>query len=46
VVDVLDIQACVNHILGRHDWRGAADVTEDGLVNVLDVQEIVNILFK
>jgi poly(beta-D-mannuronate) lyase len=43
-VNSLDVQACVDHILGLQDWGQAADVNGDGAVNVLDVQEIVNIL--
>ncbi len=41
-VTVLDVQACVGHILGVQDWGAAADVNEDGAVNVLDVQWIIN----
>jgi poly(beta-D-mannuronate) lyase len=44
VVDELDIQACVDHILEVQDWGEAADVNGDGRVNVLDVQRIVGIL--
>ncbi|MFZ2603749.1 MAG: dockerin type I repeat-containing protein, partial [Candidatus Omnitrophota bacterium] len=43
-VNIQDIQACVNHILGTQDWGSAADVNSDGAVNVLDVQAIVNII--
>ena len=39
-----DVDACVNHILGIQDWGKAADVNEDGSLDVLDVQEIVNII--
>jgi chitodextrinase len=45
-VDILDIRACVNHILGIQNWGAAADVNQDGVVNVSDVQEIVNIILK
>ena len=41
-VDISDVHACANHILGRQDWGEAADVNGDGVVNVLDVQSIVN----
>ena len=41
-----DVDACVNHILGIQDWGEAADVNEDGNVNVLDVQEIVGIILS
>ena len=44
-INILDLQACVNHILGTQDWgEAAADVNCDGTVNVLDVQAIVNII--
>ncbi|MDY6856953.1 MAG: choice-of-anchor Q domain-containing protein [Thermodesulfobacteriota bacterium] len=39
LVNTQDIHACVSHILGTHDWGSAADVNEDGSVDVLDVQE-------
>lgn len=46
-VNILDLQSCVNHILGIQDWGGAkADVNEDGSVDVLDVQEVVNAVLK
>lgn len=41
MVNSQDILACADHILGGEDWGDAADVNEDGGVNVLDVQEIV-----
>jgi hypothetical protein len=44
-VNVLDVQLCVNVILGSEtdpDIVAHADVNEDGDVNVLDVQTIVN----
>ena len=44
IVDINDVQACVNHILGTQNWGSAADVNGDGGVNVSDVQEIVNIV--
>ncbi|MCK5218041.1 dockerin type I repeat-containing protein, partial [bacterium] len=43
-VNIQDIQACANHILGKQDWGAKADVNNDGSVNVLDVQEIVNVI--
>ncbi len=43
-VDVLDVQACVNHILAVQDYGSSADVNKDGSVNVLDVQTVVNII--
>jgi len=42
-VNIQDIQACVNHILGIRDWGNAADVNGGG-VDVTDVQTIVNII--
>jgi hypothetical protein len=43
-LDLLDIQACLNHILGKQDLGEAADVKKDGRVDVRDLQEIVNII--
>jgi len=43
-VDVLDVQALVNHILGIQDYGSSADVNNDGSVDVLDVQALVNII--
>jgi hypothetical protein len=43
-VNLLDVEACASHILGRQDWGEAADVNGDGLVSILDVQEIVNLI--
>jgi hypothetical protein len=39
-----DILACIDHILGVQDWGEAADVNDDGKVDVSDVQSIVIIL--
>jgi hypothetical protein len=44
-VNVLDIQLCVNVVLGSEtnpETIAQADVNGDGVVNVLDVQAIVN----
>jgi len=43
-VNNADVQACIDHILGRQDWGEAADVNEDGQVNILDVQRIMVIM--
>ncbi len=43
-VNILDVQACVNHILGIQNYGTRADVNGDGSVNVLDVQAVVNII--
>lgn len=43
-VNIQDIQACVNHILGTQDWGARADVNGDGSVNILDAQRIANII--
>jgi hypothetical protein len=45
-VNIQDIQACVNHILGKQDWGSTADVNRDGTVDEEDVKEIVNIILK
>jgi hypothetical protein len=44
VVNSLDVQACVNHILGTQDWAGKADVNKDSAINALDIQAVVNII--
>lgn len=43
-INIQDVQACVNHILGMQNWGTGADVNGDGSVNILDVQRIVNII--
>ncbi len=46
-INILDIQLCVNVILGAEIDPGIvarADVHDDGSVNVIDVQAIVNII--
>jgi len=43
LINIQDIQACVNHILGTQTYA-AADVNADSSVDVLDVQGIVNII--
>jgi hypothetical protein len=46
-VNILDVQLCVNVILGMESDPGIvarSDVTRDGNVNILDVQAIVNII--
>jgi hypothetical protein len=44
LVNEMDVQACVDHLLGIQDWGEAADVNGDGQVDVLDLQMIVKIL--
>lgn len=44
--DILDLQSCINHILGLQDWGAKADVNGDGSVDVLDVQEVVNVVLE
>lgn len=43
-VDVADVQACVNQVLGVSPTTPEADLNGDGTVNVLDVQQLVLIL--
>ena len=43
-VNILDVQACINHVLGVQDWDSAADVNGDGNANVIDVQDIENLI--
>ena len=45
-VSILDVQACINHILGGDDFGGRADVNEDGSVDIADVQVIINIIME
>jgi len=45
-VNIQDVQACVNHILGTQDWGTRADVNGDGKVDEEDVEEIINILLE
>lgn len=44
LTNILDVQACVNHVLGKEDFGEAADVNKDGSVDILDLQCIVNIV--
>jgi len=44
VVNAVDVQACVNHILATQDWSARADVNKDSAINALDIQAIVNII--
>lgn len=45
-VNVLDIQACVNHILGVQDWAETADINGDTVVDILDLQILVNAILE
>jgi len=44
LVNAMDIEACVQQILGFQDWGQTADVNGDGHVNILDVQGVVNLI--
>jgi len=46
IVNIQDVQCCVNHISGTQDWGSAADVNWDGKADKLDVKEIIDILFR
>ena len=46
LVDILDVVAIVNIILGNHPNHPAADLNEDGEVNVQDVIIMVNIILE
>ena len=43
-ININDVQACVNHILGIQYWDVDADVNEDGNADVKDVQKIINLI--
>jgi hypothetical protein len=45
-VNISDVHACANQILGLQNWGDAADVNMDGVVNVLDIQEITNLFLR
>ncbi|MCK5218568.1 hypothetical protein KAR10_03530, partial [bacterium] len=45
-VNIQDVQAMVRHLLGLEDFGEAADVTENGEVDVRDLQSIVIILLN
>jgi len=44
IVNIQDVQCCVNHISGTQDWGSAADMNGDGVMNEKDVEEIVKII--
>ena len=46
IVNVLDVIATVNIILGLSDYNTQADVNNDNIVNVLDVIQVVNIILN
>jgi hypothetical protein len=45
-VDFDDVQSCIHHILGFQDWGEPADVNGDRKVNAVDVQWIVNLVYR
>jgi len=45
-VNIQDLQACVNHVLGKQDWGYKSDVNRDGKVDNWDVTEILNAILK
>ncbi len=45
-VNIQDVQAMVNHILGLEDFGEAADVNKNGEVDILDLQNIVIIILN
>ena len=45
-VDILDVEACRDHILQIKNFGQSADVNKDGIVDVLDLQEIVNFILE
>ena len=47
VVDIADVNACINVILGAEEaakYEGRADVNKDGSVDIADVNAIINII--
>jgi hypothetical protein len=47
VVDVVDLQLCVNVVLGTETDPAIverADLNADGTTNILDIQQLVNII--
>ena len=46
IVNVIDIVAVVNIILGSQDYSCGADVNQDGIVNVIDIVSIVNYILS
>lgn len=44
VVNIQDVQLCINQVLGTSATTPEADVNNDGSVNVQDIQLIVNII--
>lgn len=42
IVNIMDIQICINQSIGLIPTTGPADVNNDGNVNVLDVQTVIN----
>jgi len=45
-VNIQDLQACVNHVLGKQDWGYKSDVNRDGKVDNWDMTEILNAILK
>ena len=46
IVNVLDVIATVNIILGLSDYDTQADMNNDNIINVLDVIQVVNIILN
>ncbi len=46
VINILDIVALVNHIIGTSllDFEESGDMNEDGTINILDIVQIVNVI--
>lgn len=45
IINIQDVQACVNHINGVQDYGDVTDVNEDGRVNEADIKKVVDIIF-
>ena len=46
VVDIDDVNAIINMILGKSDINTAADVNKDGIVDIDDLNAIINIMLN
>lgn len=43
-VDIADVNAVINMMLGKAEQTAASDVTGDGMVDIADVNAVINIM--